>query len=98
VLHGLGDATLMVFQIVEKRGDLPKALELYEQALEITPSNKMARFRKVRVMIGMKQYDVSLPPVPSKIFRLNSSAESTPFTGRPLQNVLQRSERHVPPR
>jgi tetratricopeptide (TPR) repeat protein len=97
VLHGLGDATLMVPQIVEKRGDLPKALELYEQALEITPGNKMARFRKVRVMIGMKQYDVSLPVFP-KILRLTSFAESTPLTRRPLQDVLQRSERHVPPR
>lgn len=46
---------------MEKRGDLAKALKLYEQALEITPSNKMARFRKVRVMIGMKQYDVRAP-------------------------------------
>lgn len=49
-----------VFQIVEKRGDLEKALNLYEKALEITPANKMARFRKARVLIGMKQYTASV--------------------------------------
>ncbi|KAJ9094314.1 hypothetical protein QFC19_007999 [Naganishia cerealis] len=47
--------------IVEKRGNLGKALEVYEKALEISPDNKMARFRKVRVMIGLKQYKKALP-------------------------------------
>ncbi|KAJ9126244.1 hypothetical protein QFC24_001969 [Naganishia onofrii] len=47
--------------IVEKRGDLGKALEVYEKALEISPNNKMARFRKIRVMIGLKQYKKALP-------------------------------------
>lgn len=39
---------------------MAKALELYEKALEITPTNKMARFRQARVLIGMKQFTVSV--------------------------------------
>lgn len=38
---------------------MQKALDLYEKALEITPTNKMARFRQARVMIGMKRFAVS---------------------------------------
>jgi hypothetical protein len=44
---------------MEKRGDLSGALEVFEKALEIDEENKMARFRKARVLMGMERYHVS---------------------------------------
>ena len=49
-------------QVMEKRGDLPGALEVFEKALEIDEDNKMARFRKARVLMGMERYHVSRYP------------------------------------
>lgn len=49
-------------QVMEKRGDLPGALEVFEKALEIDEDNKMAGFRKARVLMGMERYHVSRYP------------------------------------
>lgn len=43
---------------MEKRGDLKGALDVFEKALLIDPKNKMARFRKARVLMGLKRYEV----------------------------------------
>jgi hypothetical protein len=44
---------------MERRGDLEGALGVFERSLEIDEGNKMARFRKARVLMGLQRYDVS---------------------------------------
>ena len=65
---------------MEKRGDLPGALEVFEKALEIDEENKMARFRKARVLMGMERYHVS--------FRQDQSTFSK-LRQRPKYTILQ---------
>lgn len=45
---------------MERRGDLEGALSVFERSLEIDEENKMARFRKARVLMGLQRYEVSL--------------------------------------
>lgn len=49
---------LAASQVVEKRGDLKGALQVFERALSIDPKNKMSRFRKGRVLMGLRRYQV----------------------------------------
>lgn len=46
--------------VMERRGDLEGALGVFERSLEIDEENKMARFRKARVLMGLQRYEVSL--------------------------------------
>lgn len=89
---------------MEKRGDLPGALDVFEKALEIDEENKMARFRKARVLMGMERYHVSCPPGSIYILETKTKTELYHLTGRPshprtpLQSLFDRAFRPLPPR
>lgn len=46
-------------QVVEKRSGSEAALEFFDRALTIEPSNKMARFRRIRALVGLKRNEAS---------------------------------------
>lgn len=46
-------------QVLEKFGKRNEALEMYEKAFLLAPDSPAVRFKRVRVLIALKQYNVS---------------------------------------
>lgn len=45
-------------QAVERRGDRNAALALFDQAVNLSPDNALVRYRRAKIYISMKQYQV----------------------------------------
>lgn len=56
-------------QVLEKLGRRKEALELYEKACVLAPQSPAVRFKRVRILIALRQYEVSI------YFRLFSSSQ-----------------------
>jgi anaphase-promoting complex subunit 3 len=48
-----------LLQAVERRGDRDAALMLFDQAVKLAPENPLVRYRRSKILIAMKKYDVS---------------------------------------
>lgn len=60
--------------MVEKRGDLEAALKIFDTALTIEPANRMARFRRIRALVGLKRYSIALPELEALARNFSSEA------------------------
>lgn len=45
-------------QAVERRGDRAGALALFDGAVDLAPDNALVRYRRAKILILMKKYDV----------------------------------------
>jgi len=57
VLTGPGMTLWM--QTLERRGELNSALSYYNKAIEVCPENALVRYRRAKMMVSMRRYDVS---------------------------------------
>lgn len=48
-----------IAQALEKRGELEQALERYNRSLALSPLSPLVKFKRVKVLIQLKQYEVS---------------------------------------
>jgi anaphase-promoting complex subunit 3 len=48
----------MLYQTKERAGDNETAIQLYGQAIEHCPENALVRYRRGKLLIGMRQYKV----------------------------------------
>lgn len=46
-------------QALEKRGEFEQALERYNRSLALSPLSPLVKFKRVKVLIQLKQYEVS---------------------------------------
>lgn len=51
-------AVLMLHKTKERTGDNETAIQLYGKAIEYCPENALVRYRRGKLLIGMKQYKV----------------------------------------
>ena len=47
-------------QAVEKRGDRDEALAIFDGAVRLSPDNALTRYRRAKILIAMKRYEVCL--------------------------------------
>lgn len=45
-------------QAVERRGDRDAALALFDRAEKLAPDNALVRYRRAKILISMKRYQV----------------------------------------
>jgi anaphase-promoting complex subunit 3 len=45
-------------QAVERRGDREAALGLFDEAIELAPENALVRYRRAKILIALKKYEV----------------------------------------
>lgn len=50
---------VIVRQAVERRGDRDEAFALFNQAVHLAPDNALVRYRRAKILIAMKDYNVS---------------------------------------
>jgi len=43
---------------LERRGDRDSALALFDEAIRLSPDNALARYRRAKILIAMKKYQV----------------------------------------
>jgi len=47
-------------QAVERRGDREGALALFNEAVKLSPENALVRYRRAKMLISMKRYEVRM--------------------------------------
>ena len=50
---------LFVSQAVERRRDREAALALFNEAVQLAPENALVRYRRAKILISMRKYQVS---------------------------------------
>lgn len=53
------DGSVYLSQAVERRGDREGALALFNSAVKISPDNALVRYRRAKISIAMRKYQVS---------------------------------------
>ncbi len=53
------NSVLIRYQAVERRGDRKTALQIFNEAIDISPENALVRYRRAKILISMKKYEVS---------------------------------------
>lgn len=53
------DGSVCLSQAVERRGDREGALALFNSAVKISPDNALVRYRRAKISIAMRKYQVS---------------------------------------
>jgi Oxygen-sensitive ribonucleoside-triphosphate reductase len=56
----------LIAQAIERRGDRDPALALFDEAVRLAPENALVRYRRAKILISMKKYDVSHSTVISR--------------------------------
>jgi anaphase-promoting complex subunit 3 len=51
-------------QTLERRKQLDTALSYYNKAIEVSPENALVRYRRAKMMVSMRKYNVSLVLLP----------------------------------
>ena len=84
-------------QVLEKLGRRREALELYEKACLLAPESPAVRFKRVRILISLRQYQVRSP---SSLFSfsLTLSAGRRIRPPQPQRPRAERVQRPLPPR
>lgn len=57
--RGLNVSALLFSQAVERRRDREAALALFNEAVQLAPENALVRYRRAKILISMRKYQVS---------------------------------------
>lgn len=49
---------LRMLQSVERRGATEEALSLFDRAIQICPDNALVLYRRAKILIGLRRYEV----------------------------------------
>lgn len=64
VLTEPGTRCISLTQTLERRKQLDTALKYYNKAIEVSPENALVRYRRAKMMVSMRRYNVSLVLLP----------------------------------
>jgi tetratricopeptide (TPR) repeat protein len=59
--ESLSASVFVIFtKTIERRGDREGALTLFDEAVRLAPENALVRYRRAKILIAMKKYDVRM--------------------------------------